>query len=143
MSVREDLEANFEKLKEQLAEALGALEGYDTFEGGEVESLADAMRRLGDTFHIRLMQIPTNVEYVRMKKIHVALLHQVLCDWANALDESVSGLKDFCEATESEWKKLETSGEKFGELSDKVLELLDEHAPELDMESELKEAERS
>ena len=140
---RKKLEENFEKLKKTLSDALAAMEGYDSFDGEEVDTLPDAMRRLGDTLDMRLRGLGKEVEYVRISKLNVALLSGVLSRWANDLEQSIDGLKETAEAMEKEWKKLDTAGDEFETLSDEVLEMVDEHYPELDIKSELQEADRS
>jgi len=107
-----------------------------------VESLPEAMRRLADTFDIRLMQLPKEAQYVRMKKVHFAMLSQVLNNWATDLEGAMDELRELSDTADQEVKKLEEASEEFEGLTDSFLELLDEVAPEVDIQSELRDAER-
>lgn len=138
---KEKLKGKLDEMKTALGKAVDCLEGYSNFDDG-VESLPEAMRRLADTFDIRLMQLPKEAQYVRMKKVHFAMLSQVLNNWATDLEGAMDELRELSDTADQEVKKLEEASEEFEGLTDSFLELLDEVAPEVDIQSELRDAER-
>ena len=143
MSV-EKLEEAFEAVDAALARGQDQLECWDG-EGEELSSLAEGIRRLGETLDQRISKLPKKVEFVQLSRFNIAMLTQVLRNWSDRIEKLAEDANDFSESVNKAYGVIEEEGAKFDKAKDEVFKLLEglsPTAPELDIKSDLIEAER-
>jgi len=141
MADTKKLEEHFEKLTEILKKGMAALEGFDE-DNDEADGVQASIQRLADTLHQRVASIPKDAQYVRLSKLNAFLLVEVMCGWAKALEGVGEEFRSLAEEAGKAISALDEANEEFDSEKEKLLELLEEHAPELDITSDLREAER-
>lgn len=143
MSV-EKLERVFTQIDNALSHAQEQLESWDG-EGEELGNIATGIRQLGDTLDQRVSTLPKKAEHVRLSRFNIALLGQVLRNWSDRIEKLAADADDFSESAEKAGDELGKETAKFDKAKDEVFKLLEglsPTAPELDIKSELIEAER-
>jgi len=142
---KEKLEGAIEKIGDALTEVTNILQGWDGFDV-DLEELSAKIQTLADHLDNRLRSLPKGTAAVQLSMKQAALLVQVLGNWANQADSAAEEIKGLSKSAEEELEKLGELETKFDEANTaftEALENMQPSVPELNIESELKDAERN
>jgi len=148
--IKKKLEDTADKLEEAFNEGVQALDGWKSGDSADLAKLGSRIQTLSDHLDNRLRKIPKDAKEVRMSRTQAATLVQVLNNWAQAIGDLADEVESMACTAEESKAKLESESANFGTYRaalfaalEKVAEKTKDSVPELDLESPLKDAERS
>lgn len=140
--VKDRLSKALEELSELFSTTVDSID-EPMHENGGSEGMVRSMRRLSDAIYMKVSSLPKDVEHFQISRLNAVLLSQVISGWSTELERVESEYRALADSISAACKDLEKGAEDFQQEKDKVLDLIDELVPELDIKSELTEAERS
>ncbi len=139
---KEKLRDSLEKLSDLLSTTMESVENPTEGEVG-VPEVAQAMRRLADSIHMRASSQPKDVKYLRLSRLNAVLLSQVITRWSAELDRVCEEYTGLARALSSACDSLDKGSREFDMERDELLSLVENMVPELDIKHELTEADRT